>query len=143
MIRILVALLAVLVAGPVAAQTGALVSVDVQIYAPGVNPATGNPVQTNTFLFASAVCNQAAAPPVAGPVFNPTKVEFDDRANPGRVCVADQGAFLAALPIVPGDYTATLSVTDDRGLVSPRSAASNPFARVAPPAVLTGARVRR
>jgi hypothetical protein len=125
---------------PVAAQTGVLVSVELQIYNPGVDPVSGQPVQVNSFTYATATCNQPPPPTPVGTVFNPTRVVWDDTIA-GRVCIADRGTVLNALPILPGDYRSTITVTDDRGLVSLRSAASNPFARANPPVVRTGVRV--
>jgi hypothetical protein len=137
---LLVALFAVLVPMAGAAQTGALVSIELQIYNPGVDPVLGQPVQVNSFTYATAVCNQAPPPTPTGTVFNPTRVLWDDTIA-GRVCIADRGTVLNALPILPGDYRGTVTVTDDRQLTSPRSAASNPFGRASSPAARTGLRV--
>jgi len=137
---VLVVALAIVFARSASAQTGALVSVELQIYNPGVDPVTGQPVQVNSFTYATAVCNQGPPPPPAATAFNPTRILWVDTIA-GRVCIADRGAVLNALPILPGDYRGTITVTDDRGLVSPRSAASNPFARAGLPAARTGLRV--
>lgn len=124
----------VLVPALAGAQTGAVVSYQFQVYAAGVNPATGAPMQTTTIPNANVICNQPAPPAPPANLANPTKLVWDDLTIAGRVCTVDQSAFLLALPIGTG-YTGTLTVTDDFGVTSPRSAASNPFSlRAARPA---------
>lgn len=118
------------------AQAPNIVSYQEQTFAPGVDPTTGSPIQTNTYAASLATCNQA--PPVVPPtVTNPTRIFFDDAANAGKVCIVTlASALLPALPNGVG-YVSTLSQTDNLGQTSPRSAASNPFSRQAGPAALT------
>lgn len=124
------------------AQTGALVSYELQVFNPGVSPVTGTPVQTNTIPAASVTCN-TTKPTVPATVVNPSQAFWDDPTNAGKVCLVNQGTFLASL-VVPspfGPYTATVTVTDDFGLTSARSAASNPFFRRGNPNPRTGVSV--
>lgn len=132
------ALVAGSLATPVSAQT--LVSYQLQVYQPGVNPATGTPFQTDSIPASAVVCNQAPVTVPSGTVFNPRTVAFNDPSNAGRACVVDRSAFLLGLPIPSGSgaYVATMTVTDDRAMTSARSAASNPFSRANPPGALTG-----
>lgn len=123
------------------AQTGAVASAQVQYFSPGVDPATGAPVQTTTFVVTAATCNQAPVTVPNGTAMNPKRVVWDDAANAGKVCIVDQAATLVSLPIVSGAYVATMTTTDDRGLVSPRSAASNPFTRALAPTAPKGVKV--
>ena len=126
---------------PAFAQTGAWVSVEIQTYAPGVNPATGQPVQRDSFPLSAGQCNQAPLPIPTTVVFNPRLVQINDPVNPGRACLFDRGTVLMGLPVVPGEYRSTATATDDRGLTSPRSAASNPFGRVNEPSAPAGVAV--
>jgi len=102
------------------------------------NQGAPSPFTSNSFTITPASCNQN---PVSAATYNPTRLQFDDVTNVGKVCIFDQGPFLLALPVIPGNYTLTVTVTDDRGLTSPRSAASNPFGRALPPIARTGVRV--
>jgi len=129
--RILVGVvLAVVLSGRLEAQS--LVSVTLDIFYIGAS----SPFMSTTFVYTSTACNQPA-PTTTGTVINPTRVIFDDPVNIGRFCVFAQPTFLGAVPI-PGSYTATVTVTDDLGRVSGRSAASPPFQRLAPLAAPTG-----
>lgn len=134
--KALILVLALLaIAAPLAAQT--IVSSKQEIFAAGVSTLTGSPVQTNVFLAAGTVCNQTA-PVVPALVVNPQRFLYDDPANAGKVCIQTMtSAQLAAIPNGAG-YLATLSVTDDLGQTSARSAASNPFSQQGAPAAPTG-----
>ena len=126
-----------------AAQTGVIVSYEVQFYLPGVvaTAVTGSPFTTLTIPVSAVTCNQPSVSVPAAPVLNPKRIWWDDLANAGRTCMADASAFLMALPIIAGSYTATLIATSDFGEMSARSAASNPFGRSAPLAAPTGLKV--
>lgn len=91
--------------------------------------------QSDTFLRTAASCNQTA--PTTVSTVNPTRVVWNDEANPGKVCVFafPSSAALFSLPI-PGSYEATLKAVNAAGA----SAESNraPFSRLAPSAVPTG-----
>jgi len=140
--RVVVALVVALV-GPVAAQaqTGVFVRADFQIYQPGVDPVLGAPFQTSTYAITATTCNQVAPAPDPVIVANPTRMIWNDPTNPGKVCIADQATFLAALPTIgSGSYLATMTQTDDFGTTTARSAPSNSFTRRPPPAAATGLR---
>lgn len=126
---------------PAVAQAPNITKYDQQVFAPGVDPAVGAPLWTNTYQATAAVCNQAP-PTVAAVVTNPTQIVFDDLANAGRVCtIVIASSLLPALPNQAG-YVTTLTQTDTLGQTSARSAASNPFSKQGVPAVLTNVRVR-
>ncbi len=89
------------------------------------------PFSTSTLLASGFVCNQTPKLIVSGSQLNPTKVAFDDPANPtGADCVfVDSGAGpLLALPFSTQAYTATLAIVNTAG-TSPDSVASNSFSR--------------
>ncbi len=140
-IRPSLVLVLALIAAPAAAQSPNIVKYDQQVFAPGVDPAAGAPLWTNTYQVSAAACNQAP-PTVPATVVNPTQVVFDDPAAAGRVCtIALASTLLTALPNQAG-YLTTLTQTDTLGQTSARSAASNPFGRQGPPAAPTSVRVR-
>lgn len=135
-------LLLLLLAVPVLAQTGAVVSYRVQFYQPGVDPAVGAPFTiAGPYAVTSVACNQPAPALTTGAVVNPRRIVFDDTANVGKVCVISAPEVFAAMPIGTGPFVATATVTDDFAQTSVRSAASNPFQLRGLPAALTGVRV--
>lgn len=135
--RVTVALI-VLVAMPSFASAQAITAYQLKIWNVGA-PA---PFSTTTLSVANIVCNQT---PITSPptVTNPTRFEFDDVANVGKVCIfTDTGTGpLLSLPFASTPLQATLAAVNSAG-TSPDSVASNSFTRpgVAPP-VPTGARV--
>lgn len=134
--RIVFAVVLLLSASAVHAQTGALVSQTLEVFAPGVDPVSGAALRTVVIPIASMLCNQTM--PIATPVtVNPGRASWPDLVNLGKACISDQSMLLAGLPVA-SNYVATSRATDDFGLVSGRSAASNPFTRRDPPPVPTG-----
>lgn len=125
-----------LIAAPAFAQTGALVSYELQAYQGSV--ATATPFRTVTIPITPTLCNQpifAASPPTL--LVNPKHANWDDPANPTtRLCVADLSAFFGALP--SGPYVTTVTTTDDFGLTSARSNLGGPFTARAVPSAPTG-----
>lgn len=122
------------------AQAPNIVSYTLDTYAPNVTPATGSPLQSTPYMAANITCNQVALS-VPNNVANPTRFQFDDAANAGKVCIGSlSSGWLTALPNGQG-YTTYISQTDNLNQTSVRSAASNPFARQGSPAVLTNLKV--
>lgn len=130
----LVALIVLSIALAVPAHAQAAIDhYDQQVFAPGVSPATGSPMWTNTYAVAAVLCGQAK-PTVPATVTNPTKFFFDDPSNPTLACIVTiASGMLPALPNGTG-YVMTLTATDNVGQTSGRSAASNPFNKQGPPA---------
>ena len=135
-----------LLAVPVMAQTQEpVVSWEIRVFLAGVNPDTGAPVQTATFAKATSACNQPKVTLPIGPIVNPARIIVDDPDLPLRDCVLgpNAGGTLTSLPF--GVAHVATAVARGATLASPRSAASNPFDRVAPaplpPSVPTGLRV--
>lgn len=124
-----------------AAQTGALVSAQVQFLQNGAIL----PSQTMTITAANWTCGQVK-PTVPSTVYinaAPARVFWDDPSNSALACIATQtGGVLFALPL-GNNYTATATFTDDFGGVSLASPPSNSFTRgVRPlPAAPTGVRI--
>jgi len=138
----LFALTVMLMSATAHAQTGAWVTINLEIYQSGAaTPFTSIPIP-----FASMGCNLPTVVPGTTAVTDPTAVAIDDPRNVGRSCVVDKTAFFLSLPAGTG-YSATVTVTNDRGETSIRSPKSNLFGRsgVTPPPVLvmapTGLRV--
>jgi len=122
------------------AQTPNITSYTLETWAPGVNPSTGQPIQTTPFQANNFTCDQPV-PTVPATVTNPTKVFIDDAAKPGRACISMLVAnYLVALPNGTG-YVTTITQTDNLGQTSARSAVSNPFGKQGSPAVVTGLKV--
>ena len=106
-------------------------SYELQVYAPGADPARDNPFR-KTVIPASAVhCDQPlrVAPAIS---INPASVRWRDPDNAARECVADVLSFLRTLPARAEPYLATLAAAN-AGWTSRRSAASNIFFRIAAP----------
>lgn len=118
---LLVALVLLLIAAPLAAQTPD--SYSAKYYAVGATV----PVQTETFLPTAAICNQAA-PTIANTV-NPTRVVWDDPAVLGKVCIYTGSPTGPLFSMPAGNYEATLAAINAAGS-SPESARS-PFSRLA------------
>lgn len=136
----LLAILIVILGVGLSAQTPNITQYDQQVFSQGVNTVTGTPVWTNTYLSGTALCNQIA-PVVPATVTNPSRLFFDDSANPGKVCIVPlSSTLLPALPNGVG-FVSTITQTDNIGQASPRSAASNPFGRQGVPSALTGLKV--
>lgn len=128
-----------LLASTASAQTGQIVSYQLQIYNPGVNTVTGAPFITNNIPANLMVCNQPK--PIIPPVVtNPQHISIDDPVNPGKSCIGDLSTFLLALPIPSpfGPYKATFTATNDFALTSNKSLESNPFFRANNPNTITG-----
>jgi len=123
------------VTGPAFAQAPAIMAVKVdvsRVSTPTVIAATV------TIPIASSACNLVASP-VPPVTLNPGQAEYDDPANPTRVCRANVAALLAALPAA--DYTATGSYVYADGTVG-GSSTSGPFTRW-DPQILRGFRIVR
>lgn len=135
MSRITSALMLLLFAAVVHAQTGAPTAYLLRAYA---TTAPTVPVSTTTFPVSAALCNLA---PEAGVdnVVNPRRAGFDDRVNQGRMCTLDTTAAMTAL--ADGTYTWRVSASNVDG-EGGESNHSNPFVRRRPnpPAAQTGAR---
>ncbi len=125
---VVVASLLGLVAAPASAQTGALVSGTLEIWQPGATA----PFMSSPFTMATQGTCNIAAPASPTIVFNPVRFYFTDPVNVGKVCLVTAGTFLASVPVIPGPYTATITVTNDYGMTSVRSAPSPPFYRGTP-----------
>lgn len=122
-------LVALVLAAPAAAQTTPEIptSWKVDFFAQGVNPTTGQPVQSNTFAAGAFTCGQ---PPVAAPtgtVVNPGQIHWDDPSASGKTCglTFNQTVTIFAIPI--GNYVATVIGIGPTQGAGGRSAASNPF----------------
>lgn len=109
------------------AQTGAITTVTLQVFANGVDPATGTPVQSSSAAYSLVACNQAkpALPAPGTIVVLPKTILWDDPVNVGKVCTLDRAAFFGGLPI--GTYRAAVTLTNDVNLTSPRGVAADPF----------------
>lgn len=128
-----------LIAGSASAQTGALVSYELQVHQGAV--VTGPPYfRTVTIPITPTLCNQPIFSTTPATIVNPTKADWDDPVNAGRLCLADLTAFFAGLPA--GSYISTITSLDDLNRVSGRSAVSNPFTVVPLRAAPTGLQVR-
>jgi hypothetical protein len=106
---------------------------DLKIYAVGAS------APQQTFTLPSVLCGQE---PTANPSnVNPTKVEWTDEVNAGKVCkFVDTGSGpLIARPL--GAYEGTLTVTTDAGTSG--ESARAPFFLKALPGVPTGLRFSR
>jgi len=133
---ILAALLLTLCAAIAQAQT--TTSYTLKIYAQGAT----QPTSTTSLQAQNFVCGQPQLPATAT---NPTRVQFNDPADPTKACeYRDPGTGpLFALPFGPQNYTATLTAVNGAG-ASPESAASLPFSHPgAAAAAPTGVHVTR
>ena len=108
---------------------GAITSYELRVYTSAQNPSTDSPFRRFTFPATIVRCNQD--PPRFGPVIpiNPTRVLWQDPANAARICVADLGTVLNALPASLGSYLATLTAIGQAGPSEP-SVPSNIFLRL-------------
>lgn len=112
--------------------TEPVVSWDVEFWSLGVTPGSGSSINgIQSFAKTGATCDLPPTPAPVLPVVNPTEISLEDPNLPGRDCIlgfTQSSGVLAALPLGVG-ITATARA---RGatLISPRSAASNPFSRV-------------
>jgi hypothetical protein len=102
---------------------------ELQVYAPGADPASAYPFSTIVIPASAIQCAQSrgVAPAIS---INPVSVRWSDPNDSTRDCVADASAFLRTLPAHALPYVATVTVADGNG-ISGRSAASNVFFRVA------------
>mgnify|MGYP001606227332 CR=1 FL=1 len=118
-------------------------SYELQIYAPGVDPAilTNLPIQTTAIPAASATCGLDAPPLDPTLVINPVFVWWDNTPNGLGWCQADRAAFFGGLPNANG-YRAVITATNVAG-TSPRSPGSDPFARQSAPAAPAAVRLTR
>lgn len=109
------------------AATGAITTVTLQVFANGVDPATGTPIQSSTAAFSLVACN-VAKPTLPAPgtvVVQPKTIIWDDPVNVGKACTLDRSAFFGGLPV--GTYRAAVTLTNDVNLTSPRGVAADPF----------------
>lgn len=127
-----------LIAAPAFAQTGALVSYELQVHQ-GSTPTTPA-FRTVTIPITPTLCNQPPFTTTPATIVNPTKVDWDDPTNAGRLCLADLTTFFVGLPA--GSYISTITSLDDLNRVSGRSAVSNPFTVVPLRSAPTGLQVR-
>jgi hypothetical protein len=105
-------------------------SYELRIYAPGVDPANGEPSSLSTIPAQFTACNQVATV-VPAVTMNPSRIRWADPDHPGRECGADVPAFFSALPPAAGPYLATLTAIDQFGSRSDASLPSNIFFRTA------------
>jgi hypothetical protein len=118
-----------------------IVSWDLEVFASGVNTATGSPIYGPlNFLRSTSTCGQAKVT-VPSIVINPSIISVDDPADTTKACHLgpNSAGVLISAPLGTG-LRATLRAKGAT-LSSPRSAASNPFDRsVVPvaPVVPTG-----
>src|SRR2546422_833087 len=109
---------------PLMAQTGAIVSYQLDVFDIAVDPgATGKPLWSGTLPASAVTCNVMPFPTaVTLTQYNPQTVFWSDPnpINVGKICKAST-VLLGTLPPSLSTYLLTVSVTDDRGLVSPRS----------------------
>jgi hypothetical protein len=140
MMKSILTALALLLSTTAMAQPPNVVSYQVQLFPSGANTQTATPVQTTTIQAAAMQCGQTP-PALTMSVVNPTRIFFEDPANATKVCTTDLAAFFATIP--SGTYTATITWTDNIGLVADRSDASSPFEQRGKPIVLKGLRIGR
>lgn len=139
----LLVLLALLIPAAASAQTGAIVTVELRVFAPGVSPATGTPIQTTQAALNLATCNTTStAPPAPVVVANPVSVEFDDPTNAGKVCRLDRSAFFGGLPVAVGQYRAALAFGNDVGQTGAPGVSADSFLRLGPVLVPANVRIR-
>jgi hypothetical protein len=114
-------------------------SYTIRIYVAGAP----TPVRTTTITAAQVVCN-LVPPTVTIPVTNPSKIDWTDLVNAGRVCLwTDPGTGPLLTPgLASGNYEATLTATNTAG-TSAESSPRSPFVVVAMPAVPTAVRVHQ
>lgn len=116
-------------------------SAELLIFAEGVDPTTGTPIQINSISVADMQCNLDPVPVPTQAVSNPRYVAFDDPFTTGRMCQVDRQQTFFGLPLGMG-YRAVMRYLSSAG-PSPRSAASNPFNHVpVAPAAPTNVGVR-
>lgn len=143
--KTLFTLVSLLFAAPAFAQTGALTSITVQYLQNGAIL----PTQTQTIVLpGGATCGQAVlpgSPPSVTFITTSARIVWTDPANPTLNCIAVQaaGGVLLSLPL-GANYTATAFFTNDFGIPSGPSLASNSFTRGAAPtpSAPTGLQVR-
>ncbi len=141
--RTLALLALLLIPTTASAQTGAIVTVELRVFAPGVNPATGTPVQTTQAALSVATCNTVStAPPAPVVVANPTSVEFDDPTNAGKVCRLDRSAFFGGLPVAVGQFKAAAAFVNDVGQTGAPGVSADAFLRLGPVLVPGNVRIR-
>lgn len=132
--------LSVFLAAIASAQAPSITSYEQLVFPAGAVTATAAPVWSHVYPAAQVTCN-VDAPAIPPTVVNPTKWFITDVAHAGKVCLGTIDASLYALPGGQG-YQSVLNATDTLGRTStPRSAASNPFDLLPPPAVPTGHKV--
>lgn len=83
-------------------------------------------VTTKLFPVAQIVCNLTPSP-INTLTVNPTSIEWDDAANPGKSCRVTDKAFFDTLS--PGDYTSKAYYHYSDNSLGGTSLASNPFTR--------------
>jgi hypothetical protein len=90
------------------AQTGAVVSYQLDVFDISVDPAgTGRPRWTGTIPKEAVSCNQPPLqPPTKLVTQNPSVVYWNDAANVGRICKASTVLLGTLPPMVPGGLRA-------------------------------------
>lgn len=128
-------LLVCLILVPISAAAQTIDSYQAKYY----NAGAPSPVQTESFPVSAASCNQA--PPVITSTVNPSRVVWDDPANPGKVCIYSAAPSGPLFSIPVGNYEGTLTAINAAGASA--ESARVPFSRLAVPPVPTGVRVNR
>jgi hypothetical protein len=105
-----------------------------QVYQPGVDPATGAPFYALDLSPSIVTCSTTLVlpPTPTAPPVNPRTLWWTQSELPGQVCKADltgQSGFVA-LPI-GGPYMLTMTAKNETDVVSARGAADVPFRRLA------------
>ncbi len=135
--RVLLAL--VLLALPVLVQAQTVEGYRLNVY-PGTGATT--PVTFIEYAISTVACNQAPTTNLPQTPVNPTKAQWDDPNNAGKVCVYTDpgGGPLLGLPPT-GTFEASLQAYNAAG----RSVESNraPFTRLAAPSAVAGFRLIR
>jgi hypothetical protein len=106
-----------------------VVSYELRVYSPGVDPAVGQPIAVSTIDASTVACNQPRAVLPAITV-NPTRLFWADPDHLGNDCSVELTTFFSALPRTQGAYLGTLTAINSESSSEP-SQPSNIFFRTA------------